>query len=67
MFIYRNGFSPSLRLAELWVSSGFVNVNGRVIWNSWKPLNLYDFVTFNPTIWPNIAENLVKTFFYGSW
>lgn len=66
MFIYRIGFSPSLEAATRWVTSGLISVNGKVQTNSWKPVWLYDYVTFDTAIWSSVTSNLVKIFYYGS-
>lgn len=66
MFIYRTGLAPSLIAAKNWVTSGLISINNKIIKNTWQPLKLYDFLTFNPKIWPLIINNLTKIFFYGS-
>jgi ribosomal protein S4 len=66
MFLYRIGFSPSLKSAEHWVTSGLVFVNGKLHKNIWKPIIMYDYVTVDPSLWSYIKLNLTKIFFYGS-
>jgi hypothetical protein len=66
MLIYRIGFSPSLEAATRWVSLGLVSINGKIQYNIWKPTSLYDYVTFDYSIWPSIISNLVKILYYGS-
>jgi len=66
MFIYRLGFAPSLIAAKNWVTNGFIQVNNKVQQNAWKPIQLYDLVSFSPNIWSQISTNLVKIFYYGS-
>lgn len=66
MFIYRTGLAPSLTAAKNWITSGLVSVNNKIIWNTWQPLKLYDYITFDTRLWTLIVNNLVKVFFYGS-
>ena len=66
MFIFWIGFATSLSAAEHWVTNGLVSINSKIIKNPWSLLDLYDFVEFNPLLWPIIWNNLVKLFFYAS-
>lgn len=66
MFIYWIGFAPTLFTAKDWVNKGLIKVNNKTSWNDWQPIKLYDFISFDITLWKFIALNLVKIFFYGS-
>lgn len=66
MFIYWIGFAPTLFTAKDWVNKGLIKVNNKICWNDWQPIKLYDFISFDVTLWKFITLNLVKLFFYGS-
>lgn len=66
MFIYWIGFAPTLSTALDWVTKGLIKINNKICWNDWQPLKLYDFVTFDNSLWKFMALNLIKIFFYAS-
>lgn len=66
MFLYWIGFSPSLKSAERWVTSGLVSVNGKLHKNIWKPILMYDYISIDPSVWNFITLNLTKIFFYAT-
>ena len=66
MFIYWIGFAPTLFTAKEWVNKGLIKINNKTCWNDWQLLKLYDFVTFDVSLWKFIFLNLIKIFFYAS-
>lgn len=66
MFLYWCGLASSLWLAEQWVLSGQINLNGLICKEIWKPVRIYDFVTINPTVWQFISIHITKIFYLGS-
>jgi ribosomal protein S4 len=51
MFLYRIGFAPSVNGAEEWITKGYVYINNKPEHNIYKPIKLYDFLTFVPFLW----------------
>lgn len=60
------GFAPSLAAATTWLLAGLVLKNNKTITNIWQPINLYDYISFDPKLWSSIITNLGRIFFYGS-
>ena len=65
MFIYWAGLSWSLAQATQWVAHGFVKINNRTHRDLWKPIQLYDFITFDKSLWNTIILTYVKVLFYA--
>ena len=65
MFIYWAGLSSSLEQASQWVSHGLVNVNQLPYTDLWKPIKIYDFITFDISLWAKIIKIYVKVLYYA--
>lgn len=59
MFIYKTGLAASLIEAISWVTRGYIHINNKPVLNPWYSLKLYDYVSFESTIWKKITTNFV--------
>ena len=66
MVIFRAGFAPSYHTALQWVKHKKVFLNYKINSNPWRPISLYDFISFDFKIRGQIKKNLIRLLFYGT-